>query len=234
MANELSTPDAGPEIICRNAEQFGDGSAAVFLLRTNRPTWYLANELPWLGRAKLEEYIQAGFDMWTVVCDVKATRAASTDAAQKAAQFRFEVAQIDGAGGVLADMQLPHPQLFQQRCRLDVAEQALEEWFPTIFGHEDGHGFALQHWDAAPPPELMEARLNKQVRTPQAAEAALMRTWYGEPIPVVKPDTPTQLPSGLLVYQTKIDLMPGDLAKVAVEVQCGGKKATLSGEKKLA
>lgn len=234
MAHELTPPaDDGPEIICRNAEQFGDGTAAVFLLRTNRPTWYLANELPWLSRARLEEYIQAGFDMWTEVCDVKATRAAAGAVAQKAAQFRFEVAAIDGAGGVLADMQLPHPQLTQQRCRLDIAEQALEEWLPTIFGHEDGHGFALQHWDSAPPPELMEARLNKQVRKPQPTESALMRTWYGEPIPVVKPETPTQLPSGLFVYQTSVEVI-ADLVKASIEVKCGGKKVTLSGERKLA
>lgn len=230
MAHELTPPAAdGPEILCGNGEQFGDGSMAVFLLRTNRPTWWLENVPSWITRPDLEEHIQGGFDMWTAVADVKATRATSA----AGANFLFRVNTIDGAGNVLARMQLPHPQLKQQLCELDAAEQDLRDWLTTIFGHEDGHGFALQHWDPAPPPELMEARLNKQVRTPQPAEAKLMATWYGEPIPVVKPDTPTPLPSGLLVYQTSVEII-GDLAKVGIEVKCGAKTAKLTGEKKLA
>jgi hypothetical protein len=86
---------------CRNAEQFGDGTVATLKLHTNRPTWYLRDELPWMSRAELEAVIQAAADRWTDVCDFKAVKAAN----EASALWVFTVARMDGPGGTLADAQ---------------------------------------------------------------------------------------------------------------------------------
>lgn len=208
---------------CHNPEQFGDGTA-TFRLATNRPTWWLVNELPWMGRAKLEGIIQAAADGWSPHANVKASRAASLDQAT----WRIECKALDGAGGVLADMELPHPTKRQQRMRIDVAESALEDLLVAILMHEFGHAYGLQHFPSGPPPELMEPTLNPAVRTPQPTEAALMAQWYGlpqadNPIPGAPPFEP-------LVCTTRIE-QGGGRVKCDVSVQQGNRKADLSGTK---
>jgi hypothetical protein len=181
-------PDFINPRFCRNPEQFGDGTVAALKLHTNRPTWYLRDELPWMKRAELEACIQRAADGWTTVADFKAVRAAN----EASALWVFTVARMDGAGGVLADAQLPGGQR-QQICRIDIAENALAHLLEVILRHEIGHLAGLQHFPANPPPELMEPSLNPKVTMPQATEAALMVQWYGKPITQAPPPpvTPT-------------------------------------------
>jgi len=208
---------------CRNPEQFGDGTAA-FRLSTNRPKWWLVNELPWMKRSELEEIIQAAANGWSPHANVKASRATSLDDAH----WRIECKSIDGPGGVLADMELPHPTVRQQRMRIDVAESALRDLLVTIIMHELGHAYGLQHFPASPPPELMEPSLNPAVRTPQATEAALMAQWYG--LPQADSPIPGAPPVEPLVCTTRLEQLAGGV-KCTISVQQGQQKAVLEGKK---
>lgn len=222
MSNGLLLPVDGYRF-CRHPEQFGDGTTPAYRLSTNRPTWWLVEELPWMKRAELEEIIQAATDGWAKVADVKATRAPSL----QEAKWRIEIANLDGPGGVLADMELPHPTIRQQRMRIDNAESGMRDLLVTILMHEFGHGYGLQHFPSSPPPELMEPVLNPAVRSPQPTEAALMVQWYGLPKGDSAPGFPNLEP---LVCTTRI--VPG-AGKIdcAISVQQGQKKAELSGYK---
>lgn len=171
---------------CNNPEQFGDGTAAL-KLDTNRPTWWLRDELPWMKRTTLEDKIQEALDCWKAVADADCRRAIN----EANARWVVTVTRMDGPGGVLADMQLPGPR--QQFMRLDVSESALLELYVPILTHEFGHAWGLQHFPSNPPPELMEPTLNPKVTKPQATESALMVQWYGQPRPVVVP-TPSNTP----------------------------------------
>lgn len=176
-----------PIRFCWNPEQFGDGTAAL-RLDTNRPTWWLRDELPWMPRAALESKIQEALDEWKHVADVDCKRATS----EAMARWVITVARLDGPGGVLADMQLPGPR--QQFMRIDMSESALSHLLVPILTHEFGHAYGLQHFPSSPPPELMEPTLNPKITTPQATESALMVQWYGKPI--TQP-TPAPSPAGL-------------------------------------
>jgi hypothetical protein len=219
----LPIVDDHSPLFCRNPEQFGDGTQAVYLLSTNRPTWWLASELPWMSRARLEELIQSANDKWAAVCDVKASRATSAEKAN----FYITVASLDGPGGVLADMELPSPGKRQQRMRIDAAESALESALELILTHELGHAYALQHFPVGPPAELMEPSLNRSLSGPQPTEAALMAKWYGQPVSSV-PTPP--VPSGVLVCTTRLEPM-GDRINCTIDAQMGDKKAQLKGTK---
>lgn len=211
---------------CRNAEQFGDGTAAL-KLDNNRPTWWLRDELPWLNRSRFEETIQESLDLWRAVADVDCRRAPS----EAAAKFVITTARIDGPGSVLADMQLPGPR--QQFMRVDVAESALIDLVVVILCHEFGHAYGLQHFPSTPPAELMEPRLNQQVTRPQATEAALMVQWYGTPKPVVIPPvTPGTIPASFPV-RISVDAYGGvyEAAGMAKRKAAALEQAThLSGE----
>ena len=211
-----------PTRFCRNAEQFGDGTIAALKLHTNRPTWYLRDELPWMRRAELEAVIQAAADRWTVVCDFKAIKAAN----EASALWVFTVARMDGPGGVLADAQLPGGSR-QQICRIDVAENAMMSRLADILGHEIGHLMGLQHFPATPPPEWMEPTLGK-VNTPQAAEAALCVQWYGPPI-TQEPKPAPPAASGLTCTVLLQD--DGKTIGCNIEATKPGYVATLQGTK---
>ncbi len=189
-----------PIRFCRNPEQFGDGSA-MLRMDTNRPTWWLRDELPWMKRSILEERIQESLDNWRAVADVDCRRAIN----EANARWVITTARIDGAGGILADMQMPGPR--QQFMRLDVAESALMELLVTILTHEFGHAWGLLHFPSGPPAELMEATLNRSVLKPQATEAALMVQMFGQPRPVVVP-TPDNTPASFPV-RIEIDAYGG-------------------------
>jgi hypothetical protein len=222
MAGEL-LPVFDPIFFCRNPEQFGDGSN-VHLLDTKRPTWFLVNTLPWMAHAELERMIQTALDGWSKVADVQATKAATPEAAN----FLITTATLDGPGGVLADMQLPAPGIFQQRMRIDIAEAALRDKLPLILMHEFGHAYGLQHFPMGPPPELMEPILNPSIAGPQPTEANLMAKWYGLPIP----PSPAPGVPGVAPVVCTMKLEPGtDLVKCDISVQQGSKKAQLSGSK---
>lgn len=223
MDGQLLPVTGEPRYFCRNPEQFGDGTA-TFRLSTTRPTWWLANELPWMSRAELEQIIQAATDGWSPFANVKATRAPSLDLAT----WRIEVASIDGPGGVLADMQLPHPTVRQQVMHIDVAESALKDLLVVILMHEFGHAYGLQHFPSAPPPELMEPVLNPAIRAPQPTEAALMAQWYG--LPQAESPIPGAPPVEPLVCTTRITPANGKV-ECAISVQQGQRKAELSGSK---
>ncbi len=219
MADEL-LPVEDVIRFCRNPEQFGDGTAA-FTLRTKRPKWFLVNDLPWMPRPRLESVIQEASDGWDAVADVHASRAST----QAEADWIFTTAQMDGPMGVLADAQLPSPGLRQQVCRIDIAEQALADVLVVILRHEIGHLWGLQHFSSAPPPELMEPKLNKAITNPQPAESALMAQWYGMP----QPSVPT-MPSVPMVCTLRVEPSSGEI-KCAISVQQGTKKAELAGTK---
>lgn len=216
-----------PQFLCGNQESFGDGTG-IFLLQTTRPTWWLDNDLPWMPRAKFEACIDAAWEMWSKVCDVIATRAKTA----ASANFVYKVRKIDGPMGILARMQLPNPQLKQQLCEIDLDENALADWLPTIIGHENGHGLALQHFDPSPPPELMEPSLNRSIRTPQETESALVAKWYGPPKSVIVPPGPV-IPEGVLVCTSRMGLK-GDEVSFVIDVEDSkARKAHLEGKQKL-
>jgi hypothetical protein len=212
----------GSTNFCRNAEQFGDGTVAALKLHTNRPTWYLRDELPWMSRAELEAVIQAAADRWTDVCDFKAVKAAN----EASALWVFTVARMDGPGGTLADAQLPGGG-GKQICRIDVAENALRGQLVTILCHEIGHLMGLQHFPANPPPELMEPRLGT-ITHPQPTEAGLVVQWYGQPIK----NNPQPLPptaNGLTCTVRLAD--DGKTLDCNIEASKPGFAATLNGKK---
>lgn len=213
-----------PTRFCRNAEQFGDGTVAALKLHTNRPTWYLRDELPWMNRAELESVIQEAADGWTAVCDFKAIKAAN----QSSALWVFTVAKMDGPGGVLADAQLPGGNR-QQVCRIDVAESAMRHLLVAILRHEIGHLMGLQHFPSNPPPELMEPTLNPKVTTPQATEAALCVQWYGKPIEQPKPPADKPASAGMTCTVRLAD--DGKTIGCEIEASKPGHTATLKGSK---
>ncbi len=210
---------------CRNAEQFGDGTVAALKLHTNRPTWYLRDELPWMKRPELEACIQRAADGWTTVCDFKAVRAAN----EASALWVFTVARMDGAGGVLADAMLPGGAR-QQICRIDVAESALANLLEVILRHEIGHLMGLQHFPANPPPELMERTLNPKIAMPQAAESSLCVQWYGKPIAQSGPQTPSPAGTSGLTCVVKL-ADDGKTIGCNIEASKPGFTATLAGTK---
>lgn len=221
MANELQSTD-GPIFICNNSEQFGDGSP-IYKLQTNRPTWWVQDDLPWMTHDELETVVQQALDAWAAVCNVKARKATSA----AAANFLVTVAQMDGPGRVLADMQTPAPGLMQQRMRIDIAEQALKGLLKVILIHEFGHGFGLQHFSSSPPPEIMEATLNQAVQVPQPTESALMAQLFGLPL---APSPAGGVPVAPMVCTMRVE--PGSsIVQCSLSVQQGDKKAELTGSK---
>jgi hypothetical protein len=214
----------GEIIFCRNPEQFGDGTQAVYLLTTNRPKFWLAKDLPWFKRADLEALIMAAGGKWAEVCDVKLDKATS----EGAANFYITTAALDGPGGVLADMELPSPGKRQQRMRIDVAENALASSLLLILTHELGHAFALQHFPPGPPPELMEPSLNRAITGPQPTEAALMAKWYG--LPKVEVPAPTPVPAGSLICTMRATPSATEFA-CEITAQQGNQQVKLTGKK---
>jgi hypothetical protein len=211
-----------PTRFCRNAEQFGDGTVAALKLHTNRPTWYLRDELPWMKRAELEAVIQAAADRWTDVCDFKAVKAAN----EASALWVFTVARMDGPGGTLADAMLPNGAR-QQVCRIDVAENALRNKLVTILCHEIGHLMGSQHWPIGAPHELMEPQLSN-VTHPQPTEAGLMVQWYGPPV-TKEPKPAPPATDGLSCVVRLAD--DGKTIGCNIEASKPGFTATLAGTK---
>lgn len=164
-----------PVCYCRNTESFRDDSAQMAKLHTNRPKVWFRNTLPWLTQSKFEELYFFGVNKWSKFCNVEATKALT----EGSADWIITCVRMDGRGQVLADMMLPGPR--PQHGRFDATEDSNEKQLWLTAGHEGGHGYGLLHFDASPPPEWMEPRLNMGLDGPQAAEAKLMVSWFGEP-----------------------------------------------------
>lgn len=219
------TFQSGGVCYCRNAESFRLNASQFQKLHTNFPKVWFAGTLPWLSQSRFEELFFFGVNKWSLVANVRADKALT----EGSADWIVRPSRIDGRGNVLADMYLPGPR--PQIMRIDVSEDANERQLWQTAGHEGGHGYGLMHFDPSPPAEWMEPRLNPAIDGPQAAEAKLMASVYGEP--ATKPSNPTPL-LGDTICSIEVKCGADGKFYLTSEMRQGNKSATLTGNKSMA
>jgi hypothetical protein len=197
---------------CGCVEQLGDGSPTL-KLQTNRPLVFVRDALPGFSRDQIWSWVEEAYRRWGAVCDFKARRildfaeAASTDYVNL-----ITVADL-GAGGVLADQQLPYTGGRVLMMRLNSRIR----WMPTdgpmsgggidpvrTIAHEGGHFQGHQHWPVGGPPELMEPTVSNTIIRPQPTEGAVSAGWFGPPPPPPPPPVPTD-PTKFKYYMSLFD-----------------------------
>lgn len=182
------------QYVCGCPESFGSG-AAVYKLPTLTPSWYLDGTLPGMARDVFMSAIGTACKRWESVCGIDFSEAQNV----LAATLRITTANL-GRSGILADQQLPYQGMTQLRMRVNTVIQwtisdgsgnAVD--LVRVLTHELGHFLACQHFDTAPPPELMEPTYNPNIISPQATEARLVAGWYGPPAqPPIPPSNTMQ------------------------------------------
>jgi hypothetical protein len=170
---------------CAQRGQFGEG-AVTYKLANQRPLFYVQDTPPHLTRDDLIAACLTAFSRWSEVCDMIFAPANDPNAAQ----FIISTHPFDGPLGILADCELPAPNLRPQALRLDPTEkwQIADNPAPgnldllAVLCHEMGHGIGLQHFDPSiPPPEIMNPIYNPAIVHPQSGETAFVQKLYGLP-----------------------------------------------------
>lgn len=200
---------------CGLRAQFGDGSV-IYKLADQRPKFFVESGLPGISREDLIAACLTAFGRWSEVCDVIFT---PTDD-RSAAQFVITTHQFDGPLGILADCELPAPNLRPQTMRIDpsekwqIADNPAQGYLDllAVLCHEIGHGIGLQHFDpAVPPPELMNPVYSVRIVKPQPGEIAFVQKLYGKPqLPPPAPPGPTP-PTGDDAFDVDLQFSHGDV-----------------------
>lgn len=191
---ELLPEQHEPRLICRNPEQFGDGSA-VFVIEERRPTYFVQGSLPGFSTADLMDVVGVALNAaWGSKLDIKGTAAGTA----VSANLLVICTTLDGPNGVLGDCEMPRRGVRQQRMRLDVAERLVlavnappgQLDLQAIVNHEVGHFLGYPHWATGEPKELMEPAIQWGLRWPQPTEVA----WGVKLFGAAKTETPTAPP----------------------------------------
>jgi hypothetical protein len=159
-------------------------------------SWQVVEDVPPFDRETLCAVVANAFKVWSDVCGLRFRRA---DASDPFPNFEIRT-QLEGPGGVLADCELPYPQVIQKRplqCRIDRADEFVIARNPPsnkvgldqVLRHEFGHGLGLDHGGAG----MMMPVYNPKHWLPSEWEIRLVQDAYGLPLPPVEPtpDRPT-------------------------------------------
>lgn len=166
---------------CLNPEMLGDGSLQV-RLPSNAITVRVDAELPGISGAELEARIEEAWRRWAQVIGitVKLWRPGDATPTQVVQATNFG----DGAGGVLADQQLPFGNGNNLLMRIDRASSSLpREMFIAMLCHEDGHCLGISH--SSPTDgvkDLMDPMIQAGIVGPQPGDVSIARK-MGYPLP---------------------------------------------------
>ncbi len=149
-------------------------------------TWRNIAKLPGIDDDKMKAVIQDAFNVWSDVCGLQFVEA---DESNQKPEFLIGV-QHQGPGGVLADCELPYPEIYRVRplkCRIDTADRwSVSSNTPPdrigldqVLRHEFGHGIGLDHGGDG----MMKPIYSRDHWYPSAWEIGLVQQAYGPPKP---------------------------------------------------
>jgi hypothetical protein len=196
----LRSADAGGVLFCGvTAQQFAI-NGVTYKWPVNRGlTWGMgASQLGRLASADIQQVYRDCFAEIMAACDFEI----SYNPNGKTANFVMTAARLDGAGGVLADHQIPMNNRQQQLVgRYDVSEQWVIAQNPPrgtidfhrVALHELLHGMGLGHGPVdRSNPALIEPTYSQAIRHLQPRDKAELVRRYGPP----KKDAPPATPAG--------------------------------------
>ncbi len=208
----MNEPDQEPLHFCGVKESLLEEARARQWQWNNkrRLKWYLADRLAGIPLDVLVAAYGEAYANWQRVCGLVFEQTTTSSNADIVILSR----KIDGAGGTLAEHELPNGSDKQIRGWYDAGEQWTTNNPPgrkinliAVACHETGHGIGLSHTNKSG--NLLNPFYDPAVMTPQSWDIAEAVARYGTPVEEPKPTVPPTTPGGWPDKFTGIVELPG-------------------------